>query len=79
MRTAVDADLDEGARVAEQVDPLASRELSPLVLQGDLLLAAAELRLIAPRVDVLGEPLHPGVIAALNPVGRLGCFALVFL
>ena len=45
VRTGVDAHLDERARVDQQVDPLAGRELAALVLEGDLLLAAAELRL----------------------------------
>ncbi len=71
VRPAVDAELDEGARVAEQVDPLAGGELAALVLEGDLLLAAAELRLVTAGVDVLGEPLHPGGLAALHLVRRL--------
>jgi len=77
MRAAVDADLDVCARVAEQVDPLACRELAALVLERDLLLAAAELRLLAAGMDVLGEPLHPGVLTALHLVGRLRGFPLV--
>ena len=36
-------ELDEGALVDEQVDPLAGGQLAALVLLGDLLLAAAEL------------------------------------
>jgi hypothetical protein len=39
----VDAELDEGARVAEQVDALARGELAALVLERDLLLTPAEL------------------------------------
>ncbi len=38
----------------EQVDALARGQLAALVLLGDLLLAAAELRLLAARVEVLG-------------------------
>ena len=47
MRPAVDPDLDEGPLVDEQVDPLARGQLAALVLLGDLLLAAAEPRLLA--------------------------------
>jgi hypothetical protein len=43
MRAAVDAELDEGPRIDEQVDALARRQLAALVLDRDLLLAAAEL------------------------------------
>ena len=75
----MDPDLDEGARVAEQVDPLSGSELAALVLEGDLLLAPSELRLLAPAVDVFGESLHPGLLTSLDLVGRLGSFALVFL
>ena len=55
VRAAVDAHLDEGALVDQQVDPLAGGELAALVLLGDLLLAAAELRLLAPLVQLLGQ------------------------
>jgi len=68
--TGVNADLDEGPRVAEQVEPLARGQLAALVLLGDLLLAAAELGLFAARVEVLGQGLHPGLLAALDLVGR---------
>ena len=37
------------------VDPLAGGELAALVLLGDLLLAAAELRLLAALVQLLGQ------------------------
>src|SRR4029453_16532978 len=52
-------------------------QLAALVLERDLLLAATQLCLLAPGVDVLGEPLHPGVLAALDLVGSLRSFALV--
>src|SRR5262249_13262767 len=55
VRTAVDAHLDEGALVDEQVDPLAGGELAALVLLGDLLLAAAELCLLPTLVQLLGQ------------------------
>ncbi len=55
VRAAVDAHLDEGALVDQQVDPLAGGQLAALVLLGDLLLAAAELRLLAPLVQLLGQ------------------------
>ena len=47
VRAAVDPELDEGALVDQQVDPLARGQLAALVLFGDLLLAAAEPRLLA--------------------------------
>ena len=55
VRAAVDAELDEGALVDQQVDPLAGGQLAALVLLGDLLLAAAELRLLAALVQLLGQ------------------------
>ena len=55
VRPAVDAELDEGALVDQQVDPLARGQLAALVLLGDLLLAAAELRLRAALVQLLGQ------------------------
>ena len=61
VRAAVDAHLDEGALVDQQVDPLAGGQLAALVLLGDLLLAAAELRLLAALVQLLGQ---------LAPAGR---------
>src|SRR2546429_97311 len=69
--------LDEGPLVAEEVDPLARRQLSALVLEGDLLLAPAELRVLPPPMQVLDEVLHPRPLAALDLVGRLGGLALV--
>src|SRR5262249_44870177 len=68
---AVDPHLHEAAGVAEQVDPLARRQLAAVVLKRDLLLAAAELRPLAPGVDVLGEALHPGPLTALDRVWGL--------
>src|SRR5262249_16832874 len=55
VRTAVDPHLDEAALVDEQVDALAGGQLAALVLLGDLLLAAPELRLLAPLVQLLGQ------------------------
>ncbi len=55
VRAAVDPHLDEGALVDEQVEPLARGQLAALVLFGDLLLAAAKLRLLAALVQLLGE------------------------
>ena len=51
----MDAELGERPFVDEQVDPLARRELLLRVLAGDPLLAAAELGLGAPLVEVLDE------------------------
>jgi len=51
----VDSHLDEGALVDEQVDALAGGELATLMLLGDLLLAAAQLRRRAPLVQLLGQ------------------------
>jgi len=51
----VDPHLDEGALVDQQVDPLPRGQLAALVLLGDLLLAAAELRLGAALVQLLGQ------------------------
>ena len=55
MRAGVDPHLDEGALVAEQVEPLTGCELAALVLLGDLLLAAAEPRLGAALVQLRGQ------------------------
>ncbi len=51
----MDAELDEGALVDQQRDPLPRGELFALVLLGDLLLAAPEPDLRAPGVQVLDE------------------------
>src|SRR5260221_3556679 len=51
-RAAVDAELDEAALVDQQVDPLARGQLAALVLLGDLLLAAPQLRLLAALVQL---------------------------
>src|SRR5690349_15060597 len=58
VRPGVDAHLDERARVDEQVDALARRQLAGVVLLLNLLLAAAELRLLAARVQLVGEALE---------------------
>ncbi len=55
VRPSVDAELGERALVDQQRQPLARGELVLLVLAGDLLLAAAELRLLAPLVQLLDE------------------------
>ena len=55
MRAAVDPQLDERALVDQQGQPLAGGELVASVLGGDLLLAPAELDLLAPRVEILRE------------------------
>src|SRR3954454_1212936 len=77
MRATVDSHLHEGARVAEQIDPLARRELAAFVLLRDLLLAASELRLRPTLVDLLGEGLHAGLLAGLHLVGGLGGLSLM--
>jgi len=51
----VDAHLNEGALVDQQGDPLAGGQLAALVLLGDLLLAAAQPRLLTPLVQLLGQ------------------------
>jgi hypothetical protein len=51
----VDPELDEGPGVDQQIQSLARGELVTRVLGGDLLLAPAELDLLAPRAQVLGE------------------------
>jgi len=53
VRAAVDAELDEGTLVDQQLDPLAGGQLAAPVLLGDLLLAAAQPRLVAPLVQLL--------------------------
>ena len=55
VRAGVDPHLDEGPLVDEQVDALARGQLAALVLLGDLLLAAAELRRLAALVQVVGR------------------------
>src|SRR5204862_1839475 len=77
MRAAVDAELDEGAGIDEQVDPLAGGELAALVLKGDLLRPTPELRPLAPGVKVLDEPLHPGLLAGRDLGRGLGGLARV--
>ena len=76
VRAAVDAHLDERALVDQQVDPLAGRELAALVLLGDLLLAAAQLRLLAPLVEVLGRARTSSVwgLGARAGLGRVAHF-----
>ncbi len=70
----MDTHLDEGALVDEQVDALARGELARVVLLFDLLLAAAELGLLAAGVEVLGEvveahrPFHSGSRFSKNAV-----------
>ena len=51
----MDAELDEGPLVDQQVDPLARRQLARVVLLLDLLLAAAELRPLARVVELVGQ------------------------
>src|SRR6188472_103969 len=58
--TAVDAHLDKCALIDQQGDPLAGGQLAALVLLGDLLLAAAQLRLRAPLVQLLGQVTERG-------------------
>jgi len=69
VRPRVDADLDEGPLVDEQVDALARGQLAALVLLGDLLRAAAELGALAPLVQVAHQRVHSGGV---------GCFVRVF-
>ena len=75
VRPRVQAHLDERALVHEQVDPLAGRQLPGRVLLGDLLLAAAELRLLAPLVQVVDERLQRPALGR----GRLGRLARMLL
>ena len=56
----VQAELDERARLDEEVDPLAGGELPRVVLLGDPLRPAAEARLRAARLEVLGERAQDG-------------------
>ena len=72
VRAPVDAHLDEGALVDQEVDPLARGELAARVLLFDLLGAASELRLIAPLVEIADERLHPGFLAGIRLGGCLG-------
>jgi len=51
----VQAELDERARLDEEVDALARGELPGLVLLGDPLRPGAEARLRAARLEALGE------------------------
>jgi hypothetical protein len=51
----VDSELDEGARVDQQRQPLARGELVLLVLAGDFLFAAAELDVLTALVEVVDE------------------------
>ncbi len=78
VRPSVDPHLHERAGIAEEIDPLAGGELPALVLEGDLLLAAAELRPLSPRVEVLGQPLHPGRLATLDHIRRFLRLARAF-
>ena len=55
VRPSVDAELRERALVDQQRQPLARGELALLVLARDLLLAAAELRVLATLVQLLHE------------------------
>src|SRR3712207_7979553 len=55
VRAAVNAHLDEGAGVDEQVDPLACGELAAIVLLLNLLGTASELCLLAALVEVRSE------------------------
>src|SRR6185437_3285561 len=55
VRPPVDPHLDPRALVDQQRDPLARGQLLALVLSGDLLGAAAEHDLLAPRAQILGE------------------------
>src|SRR5437588_6706672 len=55
VRPTVDTELHEGPLVDEQVEALARGELVALVLQGDLLLAAARSGPLAALVEVLDE------------------------
>ncbi len=52
--------------VDEQVDALARGQLAALVLDLDLLLAPAQLRLLAARVQVVHQSLHAGLRAVLG-------------
>ncbi len=49
------SELDEGARVEEELQPLARRQLPGLVLLGDALGAPAELRLALQRLEPLAQ------------------------
>jgi hypothetical protein len=58
-------------RVDQQVDPLARGQLAALVLLGDLLLAAAELRLLAALVQLLGQLAERGPRPGKQVLGLL--------
>src|SRR5262249_9822477 len=79
VRPGVDADLDEGAVIDQQVDPLPPGELAPPVLDRGLLLPPAEFGRLAALVEVLDQVLHPGRLAALDLVGGLRSLGAVLL
>src|ERR687893_2480999 len=76
MRPAVDSELDEGPLVDQQGEPLARGQLLALVLLSDLLLAAAELDLLAALAQVVDQraqdralghlPVHCGSLFSKN-------------
>ena len=75
MRLRVDAQLGERARVDEQRDPLARRQLAGRVLARDPLLAAAQPRQRATLVQVLGEraqAAHPARTVTVTGRSRAG-------
>ena len=60
-------ELLEGALVEQDLDALARRQLAALVLGRDALLAAAEPRLGAPRLEFVEDVLHgPGPVQVLR-------------
>ena len=77
MRAGLDAELDEGPRVDQQVDPLTGGQLAAFVLLGDLLFAAPELGRLATGVEVLDQRLHARLLAGLDLVRRLGSLRLL--
>ncbi len=72
----MDAELDEAARVGQQIDPFARRQLADGVLPCDLLLPAAELRSLAADVEVVDQALETRFAAVLGLRRRLGRLAL---
>jgi hypothetical protein len=55
MRATVDPELDERAVVDQERDPLTRGQLLARVLGLDLVRAASQLDLLAPRPQILGE------------------------
>ena len=70
MRACLDAELDERALIDEQRDPLARRQLFALVLQRDLLGAAALHDLRAARLQLLDQRAQQGAVRCFDLAGH---------